>query len=531
MCMVENYDVMVDEYLQREAATKSLYEFVKQSWHVIEPVRPFVDGWHIGAICEHLEAVYRREIRNLLINQPPRTMKSSLLSVFFQPWVWCQAPNNRFLYSCYAATLTIRDAVLSRRLIESSWYQKRYGEVFSFAEDQNAKARYLNNKGGYRLSISVDGSATGEGGDFLIADDPNNAKDGESDASRNSTNHWWDTAYSNRLEDPKTSCRIVSQQRLHEKDISGHIMDNDSEKEWVKLILPMEYEKVRRCKTIPLPSTKGKLWEDPRQEEGELLWPHRMGEKELKSLKASLKTQYNIAGQLQQRPAPEDGGILKKSYFKWWKQPAPPKIEHVIQSWDPAMSIKEDSCYSACTTWGLFKSDNGIMNIILLSMWRGIVEYPELRKMAQRLYFDYRDDDVKNEIKPDGHHVPDVVLVESKASGISLVQDFLRAGIVATRFFPDKFGDKIERVRRISHFIENGRVWVAARPPDYMRLRASSDIFVEQCAKFPRAESRDLVDTLTQVLLRLSSSGWITHTEDTEIEDKYTPQPRAAYYD
>jgi hypothetical protein len=151
-----------------QKAENSFYEFVRQAWPIIESGTPFVDGWHIQAICEHLEAVILGQIPNLLINVPPRTMKSTLTSVLFMPWVWIKYPHKKFLFASYAQKLSTRDSVACRRLIMSSWYQERWGHIFHIAKDQNEKMRFQNDKNGYRIATSVGGTVVGEGGDIKI---------------------------------------------------------------------------------------------------------------------------------------------------------------------------------------------------------------------------------------------------------------------------------------------------------------------------------------------------------------------------
>ena len=168
--------------IDQELARRRLREFVRQAWPIVEPSTPFVPGWHIDAIIEHLEAVSRGQIRNLLINVPPRHMKSLLVSVFWPAWEWIRWPERRWLYSSYAASLSIRDSVNCRRLIESPWYQRRWGHVFSLTSDQNTKGRFDNNRTGYRLTTSVGGAVTGEGGDRIICDDAHNVQEAESDS-------------------------------------------------------------------------------------------------------------------------------------------------------------------------------------------------------------------------------------------------------------------------------------------------------------------------------------------------------------
>lgn len=291
-----------EELIKMAGAEVSLKLFTQQAWHVLEPTTEFVDGWHLDALCEHLEALYTLEIRNLLINIPPRHMKSLECSVFFPCWVWVNDPASRWLYSSYVETLSKRDSLKCRRLIQSDWYQTRWGDRFQICSDQNEKLRFENNKTGYRLSTSVDGKAAGEGGDYIIADDPHNTKEAESELKRANALIWWDETMSTRVNNPKTGRKLIVMQRLNEGDLSGHVLEKDLD--YVHLMLPAEFEVSRRCVTVI-------GFEDPRTEEGEPLWEERFGREELRVLKEDLVSEYAISGQLQQRPAPRGGGMFK----------------------------------------------------------------------------------------------------------------------------------------------------------------------------------------------------------------------------
>jgi predicted phage terminase large subunit-like protein len=352
---------------------------------------------------------------------------------------------------------------------------------------------------------------------MLIVDDPNNALDGESETLRERKIDWWSQVWSTRLNDKKNDCRIVVQQRIHERDISGFILGHDDLNEWTKLILPMEFEEKRRSRTIVLPTTSGKVWEDPRVAEGQLLWPERVNEKDLESLKQALGSSYAIAGQLQQRPSPEAGGIIKKEWFKWWKDTSPPKIECVVQSWDTAFSGNKKSAYSACTTWGVFYDENYVENVILLSMWRGRVEYVELRERAKMLYFDYRNIGKEKQPRFKGRPV-DMFLIEAKASGDPLIRDMEAAGIRAIPFNPTGQGDKNIRVHFVTPLIEGGRVWLPARynavANSYDQLLPWADEFLELAACFPNLESNDVVDTMSQALSKLKRGMFLLNPRD-----------------
>lgn len=509
-------DIHINDFIQLRDTFKaelSLHEFLRQAWSHIEGEKPFIDGWHVGAIAEHLEAVANRQIRNLIINIPPRCGKSSLVSVAFPAWLWLHKPNEQFLYASYALSLSLRDSVKCRRLILSPWYQERWGDRYKLVGDQNTKGRFDNTKKGYRISSSAGSSITGEGGSILLADDPNNARDGESEVQRESKLDWWTQVWATRLNDKNNDCRVVIQQRIHERDITGYILDHDDLTEWTKLILPMEFEEKRRAATVILPSTNGKIWEDPRKEEGELLWPQKIDAEGLQSLKQALGSSYAIAGQLQQRPSPEAGGILKKEWFQWWKDATPPPMEVIIQSWDTAYSVGKTAAYSACTTWGIFYDHNYIENIILLSLWRQRVEYTELREMAKRLYFDYRDTGKERNPKFKGRPV-DMCLIEAKASGDPLIKDLALGGIKAVPINPGGKGDKVKRVHFVTPLIEGGRVWLPARGPKFDTLLPFADEFLELAACFPNLESNDVVDTMSQALYKLKTGMFLYNPKD-----------------
>jgi hypothetical protein len=346
--------------VERELATRYFREFVRQAWAIIEPLTPFVPGWHIDAIIDHLEAVTHSEIRNLLINVPPRHMKSLLVSVLWPAWEWIQHPERRWLFSSYAASLSIRDSIKCRTLIESPWYQSFWGDRFALSSDQNTKTRFDNDRSGYRIATSVGGAATGEGGDRIVCDDPHNVQEAESDSIRKTTTDWYDVVMSTRVNDPRTAAKVVVMQRCHQRDLSGHLLAQGG---WDLLCLPAEYEG-------PTPATSiGFL--DPRMNLGELLWPERFGPKEIEALKISLGS-YGAAGQLQQRPSPAGGGIFKRHWFRYW-QPrganlppvivrmpdgtlrsieaieAPHRVDEQIQSWDYTWLISKNPDHSRAT--------------------------------------------------------------------------------------------------------------------------------------------------------------------------------------
>ena len=476
---------------------RSLKEFTKRAWPTIEPGREFYDNWHIDAISEHLQAVVEGDIKRLIINIPPRHMKSISVAVALPAWTWTIQPEKRFLFASYAGSLSIRDSVKCRRLIDSPWYKDHFGHTFKLTSDQNQKQRFENDQTGQRIATSVDGALTGEGGDIIVVDDPHNVREAESSTVREGVLEWWDQAMQTRLNDPKTGAFIIIMQRVHENDLTRHILGNEYNA-WDHLCLPARYEVGH-----PTPTKSSLNFSDPRTKEGDLLWPDRIDVSTLESLEKSLGT-YASAGQLQQRPMPKGGGILKAEWWVPWENPDLPEIEYVLQSWDTAFSTKEKTSYSARTTWGVFK-ERGMTCAIVLEMWYDRVTYPELRKLAQEAYQDWE---------------PDAVLIEKKASGQSLLQDLRMAGIPVLEYMPDR--DKEARAHASSALLEDGRIYF---PSDKKWAKNLIDI----CAAFPATDNDDIVDTCTQAWLRLRKGWFVTHSEDFE-EDDYEEKQRITIY-
>jgi predicted phage terminase large subunit-like protein len=363
---------------------------------------------------------------------------------------------------------------------------------------------------------------------MLIADDINNSTESEKD--REKKNFIWNASISTRMNNPSKDKRLVLAQRTSTNDLISHLLNGKGGKNWTYLMLPMEYEPERRCETIVLPSTYPNKWKDPRKEKGEVICPVRFNTEALERIKGDLGSEYIIATQLQQNPSIPDGGLFKKSWFQWWKEEKPPRVLKVIESWDTAFkrdSTKEQRTkrsYSVCTVWGLFKDKFGIANLILLNMWRGRVEFPDLRKIAKKLAEDYRYKD-SVDIEPSGRHVPDVILIESKATGDPLRQELKRAGISTVGFDPSPYGDKVRRASLITHIPEAGRIWVPARPPYYKELVGFSKTFVDACGDFPNNdESKDIVDTFSQVLLTELRRREINHPDDPKPKKTYIKQ-------
>jgi predicted phage terminase large subunit-like protein len=328
---------ILDE-LDRVDSEESLGQFIDRSWSLLEPGREYIPGWHIDAICEHLEAVTAGQITRLLINIPPGCMKSLTTNVFWPAWEWgpSNRPDLRYVSASYSEALTIRDNRRCRTLIRSEWYQRLWGDRFQIIPEQDTKIRYDNDRTGFKIATSVGGLGTGERGDRWVIDDPHNIKDGESDLKREGTILWLEEVVPTRVNDPELSAIVMIMQRVHDRDSSGVVLSK--ELGYTHLMLPMKFEEERKCFT--------KIgFEDPRTEDGELLWPKRMTRTVVERDEKAM-TAYATASQMQQRPAPRGGGMVKRKWFEVVDKP-PKDVVIRTRGWDLAATEKLHSAYTA----------------------------------------------------------------------------------------------------------------------------------------------------------------------------------------
>jgi len=490
----------------RAECEESLSAFVKHAWKYIDPA-PYSHNWHIEAIAEHLEAVVHGDLRHLLVNVPPRSGKSSILSAALVPWIWAQkeigpisGPQVTALYASYAQTLSLRDSLKSRRLIESPFYQRLWGDRFKMTGDQNTKTRFENNKGGYRLATSVGGALTGEGGQLIVCDDPHNSIEAESELIRKGVIDWWDGALSTRHNHPQTGVYVVVMQRLHEDDLSGHIISKNSD-DWCHLMIPMRFEEGRKCYT-----SIG--FEDPRTEEGELLWPDRFGEKEVNNLERVLGP-YSASGQLQQSPTPKGGGIIQEEWWQVYESKEWPPCNYIIASLDTAYTEKQENDYSAMTIWAIFTK------ILCLNAWQDRLELNKLVVKVQQKCATFK---------------VDRLLIEDKAAGHSVAQELRRlfgGAQYAIQLVNPKNQDKVARMYSIQHLFSDKMVYVPIK--DW-----ADNLLIPQVSQFPKGKHDDLADTVSQALRYLRNTGWALRKEENdaiEAEEFAPKQTKEALYD
>ncbi len=516
----------------------SLYEFLRRAWKWVDP-SPFRDGWPIEAVAEHLEAICDGEIRRLIVNIPPRMGKSTICSVAFPAWVWAQrfksptsGPGVQFLTASYASQLSVRDSVKCRRLIDSPWYQELWGDRFKLASDQNVKSRFDNAHGGSRLSTSVGSALTGEGMSIGIIDDPNGAQDATSEAVIESTIEWFDNAMSTRLNDPKTGAFVIIQQRLAENDLTGHILEKQVG-DWTHLCLPMKFERDRSFTTVI-------GWEDPRKEEGELLWPDRFGETEVRTLEKTLGP-WAAAGQLQQRPEPKGGGVIKRDWWQLWPSDNYPPVEYIIASLDTAYTTKTENDYSALTVWGIFSGSNTVAATKYVNRESGLIDQSEQtvlfdKALEQRFQIKVGGDEntipkvmcmmawaerlelhdlIKKVSETCKTYKVDKLLIENKGSGISVAQEVRRLyshESFAVQLVDPKGQDKLSRLHSVAHLFAEGMIYA----PD----RDWADKLITQVSQFPRGKHDDLVDTVSMAIRHLRDAGLLVRSPEWAAEVK-----------
>ncbi len=479
-----------------EKARRSFHEFVRQAWPIIEPATPFCDNWHIGAICEHLEAVTRGEIQRLLINVPPGHAKSILVSVLWPAWIWTFNPAWRGLFASYAYDLAERDSVRCRTLIRSDWY-RGFMEAggWKIVDDQDRKGYFVNSASGFRFSTSIEAQATGWRGDAVVVDDPLSAKEAPSLAKRKEAIHWWDLVMSSRLNDMERGARVIIMQRLHEEDLSGHVLEQGG---YEHLRMPSEFEAENRALTF---RTSGgervELWRDPRTTEGELLFPARFPKSVLDQARKDLGSS-GYAGQHDQRPTPERGGMFQRPWWRFWRRggslspercPRPrgcwegpatvlPPLDKTIISLDAAFKATDSSDFVVFQVWGAKQADR-----FLLTQVRARMSFSETLATFRRLAGEWPTACRK--------------LVEDKANGSAIVNTLQHefSGIIAIN--PE--GGKEARAAAVQPAIESGNVYLPEGVPWL-------DQFIGEFSTFPRGRNDDQVDALTQALIDLASS-------------------------
>jgi predicted phage terminase large subunit-like protein len=451
--------------VERELCRRSLAEFAKRAWKVLEPAQPLKWGWALDAICLHLEAVTDGRITRLLMNVPPGSMKSLLTGVIWPAWEWGPRgmPEMRFIGTAHEEQLAIRDSRRCRDLIKSEWYQSLW--PVQLAADLDGKREFGNVHKGVRQARSFT-SMTGVRGDRIILDDPISAHNANSAAALEDARIAFTETLPTRVNNEKSAI-VVIMQRLSEKDVSGVILD--MKLPYVHLCIPMRFEPSRRCVTEI-------GWADPRTVEGELMFPERFSESQVLELEKTLGT-YGTAGQLQQRPAPRGGGVIKTEWFQYWE--AMPALEFRFITVDTAQKTGQQNDYSVLQCWGRTATGKAIK----LDRIRGKWEAPELLTQARAFWLKHLHDE-----RPLAQRATlRGMYVEDKVSGTGLIQTLRREGLPVIPVQRNK--DKITRAYDAAPFIEAGNVML---PQDVPWLSE----FLAEVQEFPAGAHDDQLDPM-----------------------------------
>jgi predicted phage terminase large subunit-like protein len=462
---------------EKEKQTKiqeDFLTFVKHVWP------EFIEGKHHKQIADKFNDLANGKIKRLIINMPPRHTKSEFGSFLLPAWMVGRKPNLKIIQSTHTTELAIRFGRKAKTLMDSPEYKECFPT--RLREDSQAAGKWETEQGGEYYAAGVGSAITGRGADLLIIDDPHSEQDALNMTSMERAYEWYTSGPRQRLQPGGAIVLVMT--RWNMKDLTGMLLKSQKSLKSDKWEL-IEFPAI-------LPSNKP-------------VWPEYWKLDELEGVKASLSVgKWNA--QWMQNPTSEEGSLIKREWWRKWDRDYIPKLQHVIQSYDTAFLKKESADYSAITTWGVFQeSVDSAPNLILLDAIKERLEFPELRKKAKEQY-DYWK--------------PETVVVEAKASGLPLTYELRKMGIPVINYTPSKGNDKHARVNAVAPLFESGQIWA----PD----EKFAEEVIEECASFPYGDHDDLVDSMTQAVMRFRQGGFIGHPED-EQDEVSIPSNRTYY--
>jgi len=462
---------------KNEFSQNNFIGFVRTVWP------DFIAGRHHKIIAEKLERVAKGELKRLIINMAPRHTKSEFASYLFPAWMMGRNPKMKIIQATHTTELAVNFGRKTKNLIDSDEYKEIFPEV-QLAADSKASGRWDTSKGGMYYAVGVGSNLAGRGGDLVIIDDPHSEQTAMSVSGFDDAWDWYTGGPRQRLQ-PGGSIVLV-QTRWSEKDMTGQLL-----RAMAKDPLADQWE------VVELPA----IFDD-----GKPCWPEYWSLEDLTSVKASIPpSKWNA--QYQQNPTGEENAIIPREWWNKWEKKTVPNLQFVIQSYDTAFTKRETSDFSAITTWGVFyPNETGQPNLILLDSKKGRWDFPELKEVALENY-KFWD--------------PDTVIVEAKASGLPLTHELRNMGIPVVNFTPSKGNDKVSRVHSVSPLFEAGMVWA----PDEL----FADELIEEVAAFPNGEYDDLVDSMTQALMRYRQGNFVQLPTDSWENDETSARVRVYY--
>jgi len=464
-------EVLEEQLRKLDLAEKRFIPFVKHVWP------EFIEGDHHRKIAKKFEDIANGKIKRLIVNMPPRHTKSEFASYLFPAWMVGKNPKLKVIQTTHTGELAVRFGRKMKNLVDTSEFAQVF-EDCKIAADSKAAGRWETNKGGEYYAAGIGGAITGRGADLLIIDDPHSEQDALSDTAMDSAYEWYTSGPRQRLQ--PGGAIVIVMTRWSTKDLTGKLLNAQSEPkadQWEVIEFP-----------AILPSNTP-------------VWSNYWKLEELEGVKASL-SEGKWQAQWQQNPTSEEGSIIKREWWKEWKQKEIPDLVHIIQSYDTAFSKKETADFSAITTWGVFYPPNKGPHLILVDVRKGRWDFPELKKIALEEY---------------KYWEPETVIIEAKATGTPLTHELRQIGVPVVNFTPSKGNDKHVRVNSVAPLFEAGKIY-------YPADKRWAEEVIEECAAFPYGEYDDLVDSTTQALMRFRQGSFINLPDDYQDEPRIMQQ-------
>lgn len=451
---------MMDKREYHALLRNDLGIFIERSFVHLSPGTEYLHNWHIDLIAQKLTACAEGKIKRLIINMPPRNLKSICASVAFPAWILGKKPTTQVLCVSYGQDLSEKHARDCKTIITAPWYQGVFATRIS--PHKQSVQEFVTMKGGGRLSTSIGGALTGRGADIIIIDDPLKPEEASSEVSRKRVNEWYNNTLYSRLNNKENGCIIIIMQRLHEDDLTGYLMQ---ESDWEILNMPAIAEE-------PTIHAISNILSDYiiKRNIGDALHPDRESIDMLNMMRKRMG-EYNFAGQYQQRPSPMEGGLVKRKWFNIIDE-LPDKFESIIHSWDTASKATEISDYSVCTIWGIKQK-----HIYLIHVFRDRLEFPDLERKIHELASLYQ---------------PKIILIEDKSSGTQLIQKLKYDGLRQIKAITPE-GDKVMRMNEQTTTIENGFVSLP-------KNAAWLEQYLHEMTTFPFGKHDDQIDSTSQAL-------------------------------
>ena len=463
---------LLEQQLRKlDLAEKRFIPFVKHVWP------EFIEGDHHRKIAKKFEDIATGKIKRLIVNMPPRHTKSEFASYLFPAWMVGKNPKLKVIQTTHTGELAVRFGRKMKNLVDTSEFAQVF-EDCKIAADSKAAGRWETNKGGEYYAAGIGGAITGRGADLLIIDDPHSEQDALSETAMDSAYEWYTSGPRQRLQ--PGGAIVIVMTRWSTKDLTGKLLNAQSE------------PKADKWEVVEFPAI---------MPSNTPVWPNYWKLEELEAVKASL-SEAKWQAQWQQNPTSEEGSIIKREWWKEWKEKEIPDLVHIIQSYDTAFSKKETADFSAITTWGVFYPPNKGPHLILLDVRKGRWDFPELKKIALEEY---------------KYWEPETVIIEAKATGTPLTHELRQIGVPVVNFTPSKGNDKHVRVNSVAPLFEAGKIYY---PVD----KRWAEEVIEECAAFPYGEYDDLVDSTTQALMRFRQGSFINLPDDYQDEPRITQQ-------